>query len=161
MRTAFLLLSLGCLLPATSHAVVHEFTPVRDTTIYSDADLANGSGTGMFAGGNGRGTLRRGLIAFDLSSISPGLEVVSGYWPATDDTTVGGDFYDVFAIDDRRWGVVIGDVCGKGVDAAALTALTRHTIRAAARHVSSPAGVLRWAHEAIEAAHHGATYATA
>ena len=105
-------------------------------------------------------TLQRSLLPPRLPT-PPGLEVVSGYWPATDDTTVGGDFYDVFAIDDRRWGVVIGDVCGKGVDAAALTALTRHTIRAAARHVSSPAGVLRWAHEAIEAAHHGATYATA
>lgn len=105
-------------------------------------------------------TLQRSLLPPSLPE-PPGLEVVSGYWPASDGLSVGGDFYDVFAIDDRRWGVVIGDVCGKGVDAAALTALTRHTIRAAARHLTSPSGVLRWAHEAIDAAHHGATYATA
>ena len=46
---------------------------------------------------------------------------------------VGGDFYDAFAIGDDRWALAIGDVCGKGVDAAALTALARHTVRAAAR----------------------------
>lgn len=121
MRTAFLLLSLGCLLPATSHAVVHEFTPVRDTTIYSDADLANGSGTGMFAGGNGRGTLRRGLIAFDLSSIGPGFEVVGAELQMTvlrsanDETTVS--LHRVLA----NWGEGVsdaGDPGGAGTSAA-------------------------------------------
>ena len=54
-------------------------------------------------------------------------------------TEVGGDFYDVFDIDDHRWAVVIGDVCGTGPDAAALTGIARHTIRAAARHGADPA----------------------
>lgn len=105
-------------------------------------------------------TLQRSLLPPRLPT-PPGLTVVSRYWPASDDTTVGGDFYDVFQIDDERWGLVIGDVCGKGVDAAALTALTRHTMRAAARHTTSPTKVLQWAHEAIETAHGGATFATA
>jgi plasmid stability protein len=54
----------------------------------------------------------------------------------------GGDFYDAFAIADGVWGIAIGDVCGKGVDAAALTALARHTVRAAAHEQASPASVL-------------------
>jgi sigma-B regulation protein RsbU (phosphoserine phosphatase) len=45
---------------------------------------------------------------------------------------VGGDFYDAFAIEENRWGIAIGDVCGKGAQAAALTALARYTIRALA-----------------------------
>lgn len=105
-------------------------------------------------------TLQRSLLPPRLTP-PPGMQVVSRYWPASDRTTVGGDFYDVFDIDAERWGVVIGDVCGKGVEAAALTALTRHTMRAAARHASSPTTVLQWAHEAIERAHGGATFATA
>ena len=51
---------------------------------------------------------------------------------------MGGDFYDVFETGDGRWAVVIGDVCGKGVDAAALTGLTRYTIRATARQRPGP-----------------------
>jgi serine phosphatase RsbU (regulator of sigma subunit) len=50
---------------------------------------------------------------------------------------VGGDFYDALAIDDRRWALVIGDVCGTGPDAAAVTAIA-HTIRAAATHGADP-----------------------
>ena len=43
---------------------------------------------------------------------------------------MGGDFYDVFAISADEWVIALGDVCGKGVEAAGLTALARHTIRA-------------------------------
>jgi serine phosphatase RsbU (regulator of sigma subunit) len=87
------------------------------------------------------------------------MTVHTGYWPADRDHEISGDFYDVFRVDDRRWAVAIGDVCGHGVDAAALTGLTRHTIRAAARHLRSPAEVLRWTHEAL-AAESGTTYVT-
>ena len=54
-------------------------------------------------------------------------------------------------VHDRRrvWGIAIGDVCGKGVDAAALTALARHTVRAAARHEASPAAVLEALNRAV------------
>ena len=48
-----------------------------------------------------------------------------------------------------RWGLAIGDVCGKGVDAAALTALARHTVRAAAVEGHSPSDVLRALNRAV------------
>ncbi|MCU1346691.1 MAG: Magnesium or manganese-dependent protein phosphatase, partial [Acidimicrobiia bacterium] len=73
---------------------------------------------------------------------------------------VGGDFYDLFPLADGSWALVIGDVCGKGIEAAALTSVARHTIRAAAQHVDSPAGVLRWVHEAV-LAFDPTTYCTA
>ena len=46
---------------------------------------------------------------------------------------MGGDFYDVFESRDGGWAVVVGDVCGKGPEAAAVTGLARHTLRAGAR----------------------------
>lgn len=103
-------------------------------------------------------TLRRSLLPRRLN-VPHGMTVHTGYWPADRDHEISGDFYDVFRVDDRRWAVAIGDVCGHGVDAAALTGLTRHTIRAAARHLRSPAEVLRWTHEAL-AAESGTTYVT-
>ena len=61
----------------------------------------------------------------------PGGHVTARYWPAGEASLIGGDFYDAFRVDDDRWAVVIGDVCGKGIDAAAITGLVRHTVRAA------------------------------
>jgi serine phosphatase RsbU (regulator of sigma subunit) len=55
---------------------------------------------------------------------------------------VGGDFYDVFALDDGAYALVIGDVLGKGAEAAAVTALARYTLRAVAGRSSSPATTL-------------------
>jgi serine phosphatase RsbU (regulator of sigma subunit) len=75
-----------------------------------------------------------------------GTEVAARYWPAGSANLIGGDFYDVFRVDEHRWGVTIGDVCGKGIEAAGLTGLARHTIRAAARHEHSAAAVLRAVH---------------
>jgi serine phosphatase RsbU (regulator of sigma subunit) len=103
-------------------------------------------------------TLRRSLLPREVS-VPEGTEVEVRYWPADTSNEIGGDFYDVFPLDDRRWGLVMGDVCGKGVEAATLTALTRHTIRAAARHLRDPAEVLRWTHDAI-AAHTTSTFCT-
>ena len=62
---------------------------------------------------------------------------------------VGGDFYDVFALDRGRWAVVVGDVRGKGVEAAAVTGLTRHTIRSAALHMDSPRDLLTHLNEVL------------
>ena len=62
---------------------------------------------------------------------------------------MGGDFYDFFRMQEGRWGAVIGDVCGKGPTAAALTGLTRHTIRAAAAGVGEPQAVVRLLNQAI------------
>jgi sigma-B regulation protein RsbU (phosphoserine phosphatase) len=62
----------------------------------------------------------------------PGLDVAAVYRPAGTGDEVGGDFYDVFQTGSVDWVVVIGDVCGKGVDAAVVTAVARYTLRAAA-----------------------------
>ena len=73
----------------------------------------------------------------------PGLEVATRYRPAQQTVSVGGDFYDVFRLRTNDWGLVLGDVCGKGVEAARLTGLARYTVRAAASHHVAPPDVLR------------------
>jgi PAS domain S-box-containing protein len=80
-----------------------------------------------------------------------GLSIAARYWAAGAVSEVGGDFYDAFKIDDQRWAVLIGDVCGTGPDAAAVTAIARHTVRAAATHGAEPALVLRWLNDALHA----------
>lgn len=72
----------------------------------------------------------------------PGLDVAAVYRPAGNGQEVGGDFYDVFEIDEGEWVVVLGDVCGKGVDAAVVTALARYTVRAASVRSSLPSEAL-------------------
>lgn len=72
----------------------------------------------------------------------PGLDVGAAYRPAGAGDEVGGDFYDVFETGNGDWGVAVGDVCGKGAAAAAVTALARHTIRAAAMRPGRPSAVL-------------------
>ncbi len=72
----------------------------------------------------------------------PGLELGARYHPALAGLEVGGDFYDVFDTG-GDWAVIIGDVCGKGPEAAALTALARYTIRSVAMDLRHPAQVLR------------------
>jgi sigma-B regulation protein RsbU (phosphoserine phosphatase) len=72
----------------------------------------------------------------------PGMELASRHAPGERGLDVGGDFYDVFRLAPNDWGVVVGDVCGKGARAASLTALARWTIRAAAVHSFLPSAVL-------------------
>ncbi|MEA2702340.1 MAG: hypothetical protein QOD63_285, partial [Actinomycetota bacterium] len=78
----------------------------------------------------------------------PGLELGARYHPALAGLEVGGDFYDVFDTG-GDWAVVIGDVCGKGPEAAALTALARYTIRSVAMDLRHPAQVLRKLNETL------------
>jgi sigma-B regulation protein RsbU (phosphoserine phosphatase) len=79
-------------------------------------------------------TLQQTLIPPTPPAI-PGLDVAAVYRPAGTGDEVGGDFYDVFEIGAGDWVVAVGDVQGKGVDAAVVTALTRYAIRGAAvRH---------------------------
>jgi sigma-B regulation protein RsbU (phosphoserine phosphatase) len=73
----------------------------------------------------------------------PGLDVSAAYRPAGDGEEVGGDFYDIFQISDGDWVVALGDVCGKGVEAAVVTALVRYTIRALSVQQDRPSAVLR------------------
>jgi len=72
----------------------------------------------------------------------PGTEFGYLYRSATTAAAVGGDFYDVFELDGNRVGIVVGDVSGKGVQAATLTSLVKNTIRALAYEGGSPATVL-------------------
>ena len=62
---------------------------------------------------------------------------------------VGGDFYDAFRTGSGSWTIVIGDVCGKGPEAAALTALARYTVRTASDPETPPSEVLRTLHDSI------------
>ena len=104
-------------------------------------------------------TLQLGLLPQHL--VGPeDVSVAARYWPAGSANLIGGDFYDLFAVDDERWGLAIGDVCGKGIEAAALTGLARHTLRAAARNSNSPTDVLHAVHQALRD-HRPATFCTA
>lgn len=73
--------------------------------------------------------LQRSLLPPRLPAI-PGAQVSAAYHPIADDLDVWGDFYDVWACGPDRWALAIGDVSGTGPEAAALTALVRHTLRA-------------------------------
>lgn len=86
-------------------------------------------------------TLQRSLLPPNLTA-PPGLEVAAYYHPASADQ-IGGDFYDLFPLAAGRWGFFLGDVCGKGAEAASVTSLTRYTLRAAAVHDSAPEAVLK------------------
>lgn len=72
----------------------------------------------------------------------PGLEVATAYRPATEGLLVGGDFYDVFPLARDEWGVLLGDVSGKGAEAAVVTALARWTVRAASVAFPRPSRAL-------------------
>jgi PAS domain S-box-containing protein len=86
-------------------------------------------------------TLQRSLLPERLEE-PPGWRIAASYRAGERDSEVGGDFYDVFPVEDG-WMVVLGDVTGKGVKAAALTALARHTAKTAARFDPRPAEVMR------------------
>jgi phosphoserine phosphatase RsbU/P len=86
-------------------------------------------------------TLQQTLIPPTPPAI-PNLDVAAAYRPAGDGSEVGGDFYDVFQIGAGDWVVAIGDVCGKGVHAAVVTALVRHTLRAATVQHAEPSKAL-------------------
>ena len=86
-------------------------------------------------------TLQQTLIP-PSPPLVPGLEVAAVYRPAGTGEEVGGDFYDVFQVAEDDWVVVLGDVCGKGVEAAVVTALVRYTIRASSVLAPDPASAL-------------------
>ena len=86
-------------------------------------------------------TLQQSLLPADLPEI-PGVEVAARYRAAAEGTMVGGDFYDLFETGRGDWVMVVGDVCGKGAEAAALTGLVRHTIRAVSVREANPSRVL-------------------
>jgi serine phosphatase RsbU (regulator of sigma subunit) len=91
-------------------------------------------------------TLQAALLPRALPAV-PGLRLAAHYRAQTEESSdvhVGGDLYDVVEGPDAdRWGFVVADVCGKGAEAAALTALIRHTVRAEFGHGLGPTEVLQ------------------
>lgn len=85
--------------------------------------------------------LQAGLLPQALPEI-PGVEIAVRYWAAGEGIDVGGDFYDIFRVSEGKWAAVVGDVCGTGPAAAAVTGLVRHTIASAAWHGDDPVEVL-------------------
>lgn len=85
-------------------------------------------------------TLQRGLLPPSLPAI-PGLDAAAYYHTASPDD-LGGDFYDLFPAGPDRWGLFLGDVCGKGPEAAGVTSLARYTLRAAMLHDPDPVAAL-------------------
>jgi serine phosphatase RsbU (regulator of sigma subunit) len=92
--------------------------------------------------------LQQALLPDSLPGIQ-GFEIAAAYRPAGELNEVGGDFYDVFKCGEQRWMLVIGDVCGKGPAAASITALARHTLRAAAMFDQRPSAMLHALHRAL------------
>lgn len=93
-------------------------------------------------------TLQASLLPPELPDI-PGLEVGVCYRAVGVGMDVGGDFYDLFPVKGTSWGVAIGDVCGKGPEAAQTTALARYAIRAAAVRARRPSQVLHALNDAV------------
>lgn len=73
----------------------------------------------------------------------PGLVTDALYRPAGDGREIGGDFYELFPLGDGRWCAVLGDVAGKGAEAAVVTARVRFTLRALCGDITSPQRLLR------------------
>ena len=95
--------------------------------------------------------LQRSLLPPSIPSI-PGLTAAVRFIAAGEGVEVGGDFYDFFRAREGGVAALIGDVCGKGPEAASVTALARHTLRAAAAYETRPSAVLALLHRALREA---------
>ena len=124
----------------------------RDRRRYEDyllgatraAELASDQAASLAA------TLQQTLIPPEPPAI-PHLEISAAYRPAGTGREVGGDFYDVFQVGPEAWYVVLGDVSGKGIQAAVVTSFVRHTVRSFAIAHPEPADLLRALDEAMRA----------
>jgi serine phosphatase RsbU (regulator of sigma subunit) len=92
-------------------------------------------------------TLQRSLLPPELPDV-PGFRLASLYRAAGDQNEVGGDFYDAFEVS-GGWLLVVGDVTGRGAEAATLTALSRYTLRTAGRLLGDPLAAVRQLNEAL------------
>ena len=105
-------------------------------------------------------TLQQSLLPGTLPQPA-GIEIAARYRPSGEGAEVGGDFYDAWPLADGGFAIAIGDVAGKGPGAAALTALTRHAMKVAARYESSPGRILEVVNETILAERSSAEFCTA
>jgi len=102
--------------------------------------------------------LQGSLLPATLPDV-PGLDLSAAYQPASEQLEVSGDFYDVFPVT-GGWAITVGDVCGKGQEAAAMTAAARHAIRALAHWNPDPADVLARVNEVMLAGHYEDRFVT-
>lgn len=93
-------------------------------------------------------SLQQSLMPTDLPTVE-GVSLSVAFRPAEAEAEVGGDFYDAFALPDGSLALVVGDVCGKGSRAAAVTALARYTIRTAAMTESDPSAIVATLNRAL------------
>ncbi|MFJ9775399.1 SpoIIE family protein phosphatase [Kitasatospora sp. NPDC101157] len=106
---------------------------------------------------NARQYTQRVTLAHDLQAglllpeipVLPGAQAAAYYHPAGEGLDIGGDFYDLFPLDDGSWAFMLGDVCGRGATAATTTALVRHTARAVAPLLPGPEAVVRAVNKAL------------
>jgi PAS domain S-box-containing protein len=103
--------------------------------------------------------LQAELLPARLPAI-PGVRMAVRYRAAGELNEVGGDFYDVFKRGDGSWAFEIGDVSGKGAEAAAVTALARHTVRTAALQPASPSELLETLNESLLLQRAGSEFCT-
>ncbi len=131
-----------------------------DQKLFDDDDLAmveELAARAALATDNGRLFHSRNRVARSLQEalLPPAMPVIDGlalaarYDVAEADVAIGGDFYDVMPVGPSAWGVVVGDVCGRGPDAAALTGLVRHTLRTAVVREQLPSRVLGQTNQAM------------
>ena len=92
--------------------------------------------------------LQTALMPDSLPAV-PGFDLAAEYWPAGGTMEVGGDFYDAFDRPGGSLGLVVGDVCGKGAEAAAVMGVARQTVRAAGVREDRPSAILEVLNEAL------------
>jgi CHASE3 domain sensor protein len=92
--------------------------------------------------------LRQSLLPTSMPTI-PGCELAVRFSPAEAAELVGGDFYDAFPVADGHWAIIVGDVCGKGAEAAAVTAMARWTLRSLASASVAPDEAMRFLNRAM------------
>lgn len=103
--------------------------------------------------------LQSGLLPQSLPSI-PGFEIQASYRAAGELNEVGGDFFDIFETTDGAWAAFVGDVSGKGAEAASVTALARFTLRAAVIRQGPPQEALKLLNDAMFLQRSGEQFAT-
>jgi serine phosphatase RsbU (regulator of sigma subunit) len=123
--------------------VLADLAQVASSEVALRAALREGSDRAVLAR-----TLQQILLPPRLPKI-PDLQVAARYLAGGTGTEILGDFYDVFPSLHGSWGLVVGDVCGKGIPAAKSTALARHTLRGAALRQTRPSLILAGLNQAL------------
>ncbi|MES2464266.1 MAG: PAS domain S-box protein, partial [Armatimonadota bacterium] len=88
-------------------------------------------------------TLQKSLLMMPPPDVFPGIIVKPLYQSASDDALVGGDFFDIFAVEENQIALVVGDATGKGIEASTYTAEVKFALRAFLRENPQPATALK------------------